>query len=55
VVHLGSLDERIGDDDEGLLVLVGEWVNLPVESAELGVLDLDVARGLGASERARRG
>lgn len=38
-------DERVEEDDEGLLVLVGESVDVPVEGVELGVLDLDLGDG----------
>jgi len=35
VAHFGTLDERVEPDDEGLLVLVGEPIELVVELMEL--------------------
>lgn len=48
---LRPLDERVEEDDEGLLLLVGESVDSAVELVELGVSDLEVRLvGLGASD-----
>jgi hypothetical protein len=46
LVHAGALDEGVEEDDEGLLVLVGEAVDLAVEGVEPGVLDHDLGCGL---------
>jgi len=40
-VELGSFDEGVDEDDEGLLVLVGEPVDLLVEAVELRISNLE--------------
>ena len=42
---LGALDEAVEDDDQGLLVFVGELIDLLVEAVQLGVMDDGLAIG----------